>query len=105
MLSFNKDIKPLPFDNRTILYKNPAHVIEAGSLVLGYITAITDFGVFVKFAFSKDSTILVPTIELSDDPKFIPQRHLPTLVQVTRVKDGKYRGTMRYSLLIRNLAS
>ena len=98
-------MRPIPFDHRSQLYKNPGHVIEVGSLVLGYVTALTDHGVFVKFGFRKDSVILLPHSELSDTNDQTILKHVPVLVLVIRSHEGKLRGSMRYSLISRKVYS
>lgn len=104
-LSFQKEIKPTPFDLRSILYKNPGHPVEVGTTILGYVTGVTDHGLFIKFGFRKDQVVMVPLQEVSDDQNTAVPRHVPVLVLITRVHEGKLRGSMRFSLISRKVCA
>lgn len=88
-----------------MLFKNPSHSIEIGSLVLGYVTAVTDHGVFVKFGGRKEFAVLVPLQEVSDTATIAMQKNVPVLVLITRYHEGKWRGSMRYSLICKKISA
>jgi rRNA biogenesis protein RRP5 len=98
-LSFQKMLKPTIalYDHRLEFFKNPSYTPLPGTLLLTYITGVTDSGVFVKA--SSKSTILVPTPEVSDNNGTLPVVGNPALVLITKHDGTKYTGSMRQSLI------